>query len=198
MEKPAPAAHPIHELIARRWNSRAIDADRPVTPEMLASLLEAARWAPSSGNEQPWRFVVFDDRDPAAREQARDCLTSGNAWARRAPVLVLSAAESRRARDGSHNRHAQHDVGLATENLALQAVAHDLVAHPMAGFDKDRARAAFGVPESVEPMAMIAIGYPGDEEALSESQRAREHAPRERRPITQSAFLGRWDRALPG
>jgi nitroreductase len=198
MDNPAPSDHPIHDLIARRWSSRAIDPDRPVTADVLRSLLEAARWAPSSGNEQPWRFVIFDGRDPAAREAARDCLNPGNAWARRAPLLLLAAAETRRARDGSPNRYAQHDVGLATENLLLQAFALGLIAHPMAGFDKDKARLASGVPEGVEPTTMIAVGHGGDDLALTEAQRARERGPRVRRPLSQLAFHGRWQRPLDG
>ena len=186
----------IHELLGRRWSPRAIDPDRPVSRLAVRTLLEAARVAPSCFNEQPWRFLVFDDTDPAALESARGCLVAGNAWARRAPVLLLSAAAERWEKDGSPNRHAQHDVGLASENLALQAAALGFAAHFMAGFDAGRARALFEIPDGFTPMAMIAIGYPAQPDTLPPKLRERELAPRRRKPIEEIAFTGRWGKAL--
>jgi len=192
MEKPAITEHPIHELLARRWSPRAVDPSRPVPREALLSLLEAARWAPSCFNGQPWRYLVFDGADAAALERARDCLRPGNAWARRAPLLLLSVARDNWERDDKPNRHSQHDVGLASENLVLQAVALGLVAHQMAGFDSAKAKESFGIPEGFTPMAMIAIGYAGSIEDLPEEVREREVAPRSRKPLTEIAFAGRW------
>ena len=128
----------IHELLARRWSPRAFDPERPVSKLAIRTLLEAARVAPSCFNEQPWRFLVFDGDDTEALEQARSCLSAGNAWARRAPVLILSVAAERWSRDGSPNRWAEHDVGLASENLALQATSLGFAVHLMAGFDESR------------------------------------------------------------
>lgn len=196
MEKAAITEHPIHELLARRWSPRAIDPSRPVPRDALLCLLEAARWAPSCFNEQPWRYLVFDGGDPDSLEQARDCLRPGNAWARRAPLLLLSVAKDNWDRDDKPNRHSQHDVGLASENLVLQAVALGLVAHQMAGFDSARARESFGIPDGFTPMAMIAIGYPGSIEDLPPEVREREVAPRSRKPLTQNAFAGHWDAPL--
>jgi nitroreductase len=193
MEKPFPAERPILEILGRRWSGRAIDPERPVARETVATLLEAARAAPSSFNEQPWRFLVFDGSDGEALEQARSCLVEGNAWAKKAPLILLSVAAERWARDGSPNWHAQHDVGLASENLALQAIAEGLVVHFMAGFDADRARELFGIPEGFTPMAMIAVGYPGNPDELPPKLRERERAPRQRKPIEEIAFAGRWD-----
>lgn len=193
-EKPFETDPPIHELLARRWSPRAIDHDRSVPREAVLTLLEAARAAPSSFNEQPWRFLVFDGADAEALEKARGCLTAGNAWARQAPVLLLSVAAENWARDGSPNRHAQHDVGMASENLALQATASGLAVHFMAGFDFERARELFAIPEGFTPMAMIAVGYPGNLEELPPKLRDRELAPRKRKPIEEIAFAGRWGR----
>jgi nitroreductase len=183
----------IHELLARRWSPRAFDPKRRVSSLALRTLLEAARVAPSCFNEQPWRFLVFDGEDTEALEQARGCLSSGNAWARRAPVLILSVAAERWSRDGSPNRWAQHDVGLASENLALQATSLGFGVHFMAGFDEKKARELFRVPEGFTPMAMIAVGYPGNPDELPPKLRDRERAPRQRKPIEEIAFIGRWD-----
>lgn len=190
MEKPFPAEQPILEILARRWSGRAIDPDRPVSRETVLTLIEAARVAPSCFNEQPWRFLVFDGG--GALEEARSCLTEGNAWAKKAPLLLLSASAERWKRDGSPNRYGQHDVGMASENLALQAIAEGLVVHFMAGFDAEKARDLFAIPPDFTPMAMAAIGYPGRVEELPPKLQEKERAPRRRSPIAEIAFSGRW------
>jgi nitroreductase len=192
-EKVAKTEFPINELLARRWSPRVFE-DRAVERHKILSLLEAARWAPSCFNEQPWCYLVFDGSDPEALESARSCLVEGNSWARKAPVLMLSVARNNFEHGGAPNRHAQHDVGLASENLVLQAVALGLVAHQMAGFDLERARRQFHIPEGFTPMAMIAIGYPyrGSLDSIPEKLRAKELAPRQRRPIEEFAFSGKW------
>jgi nitroreductase len=193
-EKPAPTDHPINELMVRRWSPRALDEGRPVEREKILTLLEAARWAPSSFNDQPRYFLVFDGSNPDDLERARACLVPGNAWAIRAPMLMLSVAREAFERNGKPNRHGQHDTGLATENLLLQAVELGLVTHAMAGFDADRARSEFGIPEGFTPMAMIAIAYPfrGDINVLEEKIQKGDTAPRERKPIGEIAFNGKW------
>ena len=198
MKKTAPAAVPIHPLLAARWSPRAFDAARPVPKESLRAVLEAARWAPSCFNDQPWRFLVFDGSDAAALGAARDCLVEGNRWARSAPVLLLSVARETFQRNGKPNRHGQHDVGLATENLLLQAEALGLAGHPMAGFDSARARQSFGIPEGFTPMAMIAIAFAAPEGSLSPEAREKEAAPRQRLPLGEIAFAGRWDAPFGG
>jgi len=197
MEKPAESAVPIHPLLARRWSGRAVDG-RSVEPEKLRVLLEAVRWAPSCFNEQPWRYLVFDTRDAAALESARSCLVEGNAWARKAPVLLLSVAKENFTHSEKPNRHGQHDVGLASENLVLQATELGLVSHQMAGFDAQKARELFQIPVGYTPMAMIVLGYPGKVEDLPDELQKRETAPRTRKPIEEWAFDGRWgDPYLP-
>jgi nitroreductase len=194
-EKPAPVDHPINELIRRRWSPRVFEEGRAVESEKMMSLLEAARWAPSCFNEQPWRFLVFEGPDTDAMKRAQGCLAEGNAWALKAPVLLISVARDNFARNEKPNRTAEHDVGLATENLLLQAAELGLAAHGMAGFDTDRARREFQVPEGFTVLAMIAIGYPyrGRLDALDETARAKELAPRTRKPISKIAFRGKWD-----
>lgn len=192
MEKPAPSSVPILSTIARRWSARAVDPDRSIDPQTIQILLEAARWAPSSGNEQPWRYLVFDGRDPEALEAARSCLVEGNAWAKRWPLLMLSVAKDHRG-ENKPNRHSQHDVGLASENLVLQATELGLSTHQMAGFDANRARELFKIPEGYTPMAMIVVGYPGKTEELSAPLQEREKATRTRKPISEWAFAGKWE-----
>jgi len=192
MEKPAQTGFPIHELLRRRWSPRAF-SDRPVEPQKLRSLLEAARWAPSSYNEQPWAYLVATREDPEEHARMLSVLVEGNmAWAQRAPVLMLSLARLHFERNGKPNRHAFHDVGLATAQLVTQATALGLVVHQMAGFHAEKARELFGIPEDWEPVAAIALGYPGEPESLPESLRQREFAPRTRKPLEQFIFTGRW------
>jgi nitroreductase len=140
MEKPADTQYPIHDVMRRRWSPRAFD-DRLIEPEKLRSLFEAARWAPSSNNGQPWRFLVATRDNKIDYDRLLNCLVEANQkWAYRAPVLLLSVAKLQ-FEDGSPNRHAFYDTGMAVENLALQATELGLVAHQMAGFLIDRARA---------------------------------------------------------
>jgi nitroreductase len=192
MEKPAGAAHPIHDVIARRWSPRAFD-ERPVEEETLKSLFEAARWAPSSNNEQPWRFIVASKETSTDYDRLFACLVEGNRkWAFRAPVLILSVASLLFEDDGKPNRHALHDTGMAAENFVLQATALGLQAHQMAGFDTQKARETCLIPTGFDPVAMIALGYPGDPAVLPDYLREREIKPRERQPIGDFVFSIKW------
>src|SRR5262249_15831408 len=155
----APVDYPIHELLAHRWSTRAY-SEQSVDPETLKQLLEAARWAPSSGNGQPWSFIVARKENADEFEKIASVLNPGNAWAKKAAVLVIAVAALDRA-PGKANGHALFDVGLSAENLALQATALGLSIHMMAGFNADQARAVFEIPERFQPVAAIAIGYPG-------------------------------------
>lgn len=192
MEKPADTAHPIEELLRRRWSPRAF-AERPVEADKLSSLFEAARWSASCYNEQPWHFIVATRDDEAEFARLLGCLVEGNqAWAARAPVLMVSVARLGFAQSGKPNRHAIHDVGLATAQMILQATAMGLFAHPMAGFHPDMVRQLYGVPEGHEPVAAIAVGYPGDPAKLSDSLRQRELALRARKPVEAFVFRQRF------
>jgi len=197
MEKPAETQYPIHDLLRRRWSPRAF-SDRRVDPAIMRSLLEAARWAPSSYNEQPWSFIVATKDDPVEFGRLLSCLVEGNIqWAQHAPVLMVSVARLYFEDDGKPNRHAFHDVGLAVANLIVQATALGLVVHQMAGIFPDKIRELYGIPEGYEAVAGIALGYPGDPQSLPEELRKRELAPRERKPLTEFVFSGRWGQTSP-
>ncbi len=197
MENAAKTEFPIHDLIRRRWSPRAL-SDRTVEREKLRSLVEAARWAPSSFNEQPWAYLVATREQPEEFARLLSVLVEGNiAWAKNVPVLMLSVAKLNFARGGQPNRHAFHDVGLATANLITQATAMGLYVHQMAGFHVDKAREVFGIPEGWEPVAAIALGYPGEADSLPAPLRDRERAPRTRKPLKEFVFAGRWGQPAP-
>jgi nitroreductase len=191
-DKPAVTRYPVHPLIRERWSPRAF-AGRPVDRETLGSLLEAARWTASCFNEQPWIFIIArKEEDPATFERILHCLTPGNqAWAQNAPILMISLARTTFASTGQPNRHAWHDVGAATAQLTLQATSLGLSVHPMAGIDRDRIRTEFALPDDVDPVAGIAVGWAGDPEMLPERLREREKAPRERKGL-DAMVLGGW------
>lgn len=191
MEKPAVTQYPIHDLIARRWSPRAFAA-RAVEPEKLRSLFEAARWAPSCFNEQPWSFLVATRNHGPEFERLASCLVSANMWAAAAPVLAMSVVALDFTHNGQPNRTAQHDVGLAVENLVIQATSLGIFVHQMAGFDTEKARELFAIPPRHDPVAMIALGYPGDPASLPEQLRQRETAGRTRKTIDQFVFTGVW------
>ncbi len=189
---------PVRDLVARRRSPR-IFADRPVPEAALHSVLEAARWAPSSFNEQPWRLIVATRDNADDYQRLLACLVPGNqGWAKSAPVLMITVAAMAFERNGKANRHAYHDVGLASAQLALQATDLGLSVHFMAGFDADAVRATFAVPEGFEPVAAIALGYAEDPDALTDEQRAAEYGPRERKPLAAVVIGPRWDTPLAG
>jgi nitroreductase len=192
MSNPAPVEFPVHDLIRNRWSPRAF-SDKPVPPEVLRSLFEAARWAPSSNNEQPWAYIVATKDDKENFERSLGSLIEFNAtWAKKAPVLAIAVAELAFAKNSAPNRNAQYDVGAASLQLAIEATARGLVVHQMAGFDPESAREAYGVPQGWEPIAAMAIGYPGDATSLPEPYQTRERAPRTRKPIREFVMSGQW------
>jgi nitroreductase len=192
MHKPAVTDVALHELIRNRWSPRAF-SDRPVPPEVLRSLFEAARWAPSSNNEQPWAYLVATKDDPQNFAKMVSVLVEFNAnWAKHAPVLALSVAHLEMQRDSKPNRVALHDVGSATAQLTLEANSRGLQVHQMAGFDGEKARQTFGIPPDWEPVAAMAIGYPGDPQSLPEKLRDRELAQRTRKPLSEFVMTGGW------
>lgn len=186
--------HDIVELFVERWSPRAF-ADRPVEPEKIRRMLEAARWTMSSYNEQPWRYTVASRHEnPEAYERLLHCLTNGNqSWAQNAPVLMMSFYKKTFSEDRSPNRCAPHDLGAASAALTLQATAMDLYVHQMAGIQKDVARETYDVPDDVEPMAGLAVGYLGDPAMLSEKRQSSERAPRSRKSISSFTFEDTWD-----
>lgn len=197
LQKTAETSAPIHDVISRRWSPRAFDS-RPVETEKLRSLFEAARWAASSFNAQPWFFIVATKDDPESFKKILDCFVEFNqSWAKNAPVLALSVARLKFEHNGEPNRHAYHDVGQAAATLALQATHLGLQVHQMAGILPDKARQIFGIPEGYEAVAGFAIGYPGDHNALPDQLRQREIEPRSRKPLASFIFTGKWGGTSP-
>jgi len=197
--KTAKADHDIHELIRGRWSPRAFDPSKQVERDDLLRLFEAARWAPSSGNEQPWRFLVGErQHSPGMFEALLGSLVPKNqAWARQAPVLVLTAVRLTLERSDSVNPLAWYDAGQAASLLTMQATAQGLAIRQMAGFDREHARQACGVPAPFDPAVVMAIGYAGDPESLEIDQhRQTERLPRSRRPLGEFVFEGVWGKGI--
>ena len=185
---------PVHPLIAARWSPRALDPDGKVTDEQLRAVLEAARWAPSNGNTQPARFLV-GRRGDSTFERLFDLLSKRNkGWAHPSAVLIMACAatENRKGRVPM----PEYGVGLAAENLVLQAVAEGLVAHQMGGFNKEGAKLVFSLPLDVEPQVVIALGTLGSPDLLDEERREKELAPRRRLPLSEIAFTEDWGSPL--
>lgn len=199
--KYASADHEIHDLIRRRWSPRAFDATREVARADLLRLFEAARWAPSSMNEQPWRFIVTERRStPEAFAALYASLTGRNpGWAGSAPVLVLVAVRKTFEALDAANESAWYDAGQAVALLVVQATAMELSVRQMEGFDRERARAALAVPGPFEPAVVMAIGYAGDPESLAlEKHRLSELKPRSRKSLGEFVFEGTWAQPISG
>jgi nitroreductase len=188
--KPRPDfAKELHPLLQRRWSPRAFSA-RPIDDEAVLTLLEAARWAASAMNEQPWRFIYAAKTQGERYAKLLDCLAKSNqAWAAAAPVLIMTLVKTRFSAADRPNKWALHDLGLAVGNLTTQASALDLYVHNMGGFSAEKARQHFDLPADVEPVTMIAVGYLGDPEQLPEPVKQRELAQQQRRPI-EDLILG--------
>ncbi len=198
MPKDAVTDHPVNTLLATRWSPYAF-ADQRVTSDDLRALFEAARWAPSSYNEQPWTYVVASRHDaPDEFVRLLSCLNDGNqTWARHASVLALGVVTLRFTRNDKPNVAAQHDLGLAAGNISVEATARGLVVHQMIGILPDRARDVYAIPEGSEALTGLAIGYPGDAQTLPEGLRERDLAPRKRKPLSAFVFAERWGRSAP-
>jgi nitroreductase len=196
--KTANTDHDVLDLIRDRWSPRAFDASRAVPRQDLLRLFEAARWAPSSFNEQPWRFLVTGREDtPEAFAALTSTLVERNqTWATSAPVLVLVAVRAMLERHDAPNAHAWYDSGQAVAFLTLQATSIGLSIRQMQGFDIEKARAVCAVPPPFEPAIVMAIGYAGDPASLAlDTHREAEHRPRSRKAIADFVYWGAWGKA---
>lgn len=192
MDKPTLNDHPLHELLRARWSPVAF-SERLVPRETLLSVLEAARWAPSAYNAQPWHIILATRDDAAEFERLAQCMVEPNQrWARHAPVLMLLVAERNYAHNNQPNAHYWYDTGQAAAHLTVEATAAGLVVHQMAGFVPAQARTTYAIPDTHEPAAMLALGYPGDPVELPEDLQKRDAAPRQRKPLASFVFGGTW------
>ena len=191
--KKAPPVEGVLPAIHERWSPRSF-ADRAVSSNALQNVFEAARWAPSSANEQPWRYLV-GRRGDATWQKIFDTLADGNKkWAHNAPVLILATALTRFSRNGTENKFALHDLGAASAYLVLETAVQGMRAHQMAGFDHDAARKAFGIPDEYLIGSVIALGYQGEPTALGDQTLIeRETAARTRKAVNEIAF-SEWEK----
>lgn len=187
--KIAKTGHPVNELIAKRWSARAFST-KPVERSKLLSILEAARWAPSSKNEQPWRYIIFTKDNPVRLMDAQSVLLESNSYAKRAPILICAIARKNYSEGEKYNRLHFHDLGAANENMFLEAFNLGLIMHEMGGFDVQRAIEIFRIPDDFEVGVMIAIGYQDKHSVLPERFREKAYSPRERRSLSEIAFVG--------
>lgn len=196
-DKKASPDHPIHNLLTARWSPYAFD-DRPVSNADLCAVFEAVRWAPSSYNEQPWSYIVAKRENPEEFQALLSCLVEANqVWAKAAPVLALGIVRLRFVRNDKPNRAAVHDLGLAAGNLLVEATARGLSVHQMIGIMPEKAREVYEIPEGSEAWTALAIGYPGDPNRLPEPLKERHLAPRQRKPLREFVFGGKWGKASP-
>jgi len=187
----APTSVSIDPPIAQRWSPRAFDPAAQVTPEQVAALLEAARWAATWGRRQPARFVV-GLRSDETFDSLAGLLSRGNSYAKAASALILVCADE--GDDADTALYSAVDAGAAEANLIIEAVSRGLITHPMAGFDVDGARAAFDIPPQVRPLMVIAVGSLADYRTVGDDIAERDARPRERLPVNEIAFSDTWGR----
>lgn len=187
MSKSNQVEYPVAELIEQRRSRRAYSTN-PIEHEKIKSLFEAARWAPSSMNEQPWSYVYATRDQPDLWNKLLELLNESNrVWAINAPLLIFSLARKTHMRNGANNALARYDTGAANTLLSIQATQLGLNVHQMGGYDRQKAIESLNIPDTHEPIVIMAIGYPGDPDSLSENLKLREEAPRER--YTQEFFV---------
>jgi len=190
--KKAATDYPIQKALAERWSPYGFE-DRSVPEADLRSLFEAARWAASSYNEQPWNYLVATRENSQEFGRLLSCLVEANqAWAKAAPVLVLGVVSLQFAKNKKDNRAAVHDLGLAAGNLVVEATARGLSVHQMIGILPDKAREIYQIPEYFEAWTAMAIGYKADPAKLPDALKERDLAPRQRKPLNKFVFTGQW------
>lgn len=186
--KHAQTQYPVADFIKHRWSPRAFTA-QPISDDDLRTLFEAAAWAPSAMNEQPWRFVYAHQADAEGFQRLWECLLPGNQpWARHAAALVVVLARKTMTANDAPNRHYLHDTGMATANLLLQAGTMGIHGHVMGGFDPAKAQQVLHLPAELEVATFLALGHVGTAEQLEEPFRSREQAARSRKPLSEFVF----------
>lgn len=180
--------YPINPLIINRWSPRAMTGEE-IPDKELFSLFEAARWAPSAYNEQPWRFI-YAKRNTKHWDKMFNLLGEFNqSWAKNAPVLILIISKKISSNNGKPNPYHQFDTGSAWENMAVEAVNKGLVTHAMAGFNHKKARTELKIPDDYDPLAMVAVGKKAQKEMLPQQLQERE-IPSQRKPLKEIVIEG--------
>jgi nitroreductase len=186
------ARAPLHELLSHRRSPRAF-SERAIEPSKIVSLFEAARWSPSSANEQPWNFMAATKDDTRVYNVVAESLMEGNRrWALHAPLLVVGIAQSTYLKAGKPYRHAWYDLGQSIANMTVQATSQGLSVHQMGGFDASQLRTGLSIPEGYDVVVVLAIGYAERPETLPDDLRSREEAPRMRKPLEAFVFTDAW------
>ncbi len=194
--KPVPAIeYPVHELFLKRWSPRAF-LQKPISPSDIHSLFEAARWAPSCFNEQPWRFV-YVQKGNLGYEDFLGCLVEQNAaWAGTAPMIVVSCAKTTFTKNDKPNPYSWYDTGMAVMCFTIEALSRGIYVHQMGGFLRDKIRSVAGIPNGYDPVSMFVCGYIGDREILPEPLKQQEWAPQQRRPLGEFVFSPVWQKEV--
>jgi len=197
MIKKANTDYPIHELIENRWSPYKFLPDRKVPRKDLLSLLEAARWAPSSYNEQPWRFIVAPKEQTSEFEKLLSCLVKANQeWATNSSILMLGITHLTFDRNGKENKAAMHDLGAAVSHLSFEATTRGISVHQMIGIEPQKAREIYSIPEDYEVLIAVAIGYPDLNETTADPLAVRDRTPRARKSISEVVFNKKWGSAF--
>jgi nitroreductase len=209
LEKPKSATNPmptnpvqrnVIDSVAQRYSPYRFE-DRSVEDDMILRCLEAARWASSSFNDQPWSWIIAKREDKTEFDKIVSCLLEANqGWASQAGVLLLSVSRRHFRRNGNPNRVALHDLGQAAAFMSLQAADLGLQVHQMAGINPGKTRQTYGIPEDHDPQTAIAIGYPDRSEPTDETEKKlaeREVGARQRLPLSEQVFSGTWGKASP-
>lgn len=192
--KPALSSVPLHDIIQNRWSPRSFAAEKFIDKQTIDALLEASRWAPSCFNDQPWRFLVCNkSSDTRAWEKLLGSLGEKNQlWAQNAPILILTVAMQDFAHNDKPNRWSSYDTGAASMSLCLQATAMGLITHQMGGFDAEKCRQLFNLPDNCTPMSVIAVGYQAPAEQLNSELMQTELKERSRKPLEDLFYFGAW------
>jgi len=195
MSKEAKTKYSIHLYLKKRWSPRAF-SDRTVAREKLQRLVEAARWSPSSSNEQPWYFFIGEKGDETYEKIFSTLVEFNQLWCKTAPVLGMAVGRKVREKGGGEYVHYQYDVGQSIAHLTFQAMHEDLYVHQMGGFSAEKARELFGIPDDYEALTTFVTGYIGDPGMLHPRMQKQELAERERKELESFVFEGNWGKTV--
>ncbi len=195
MTKDAKTKLAIHPILTKRWSPRAFK-NKPVADDSIIKMLEAARWAPSSMNDQPWQIIFGKDQDETYKKIFEILVEFNQMWAKSAPVLMLCCGNKLRENNEPNGAY-KYDVGQAIAHLSIQAMSEDIYVHQMGGFSKEKASKLFHLPENIDPLSVIAIGYLGDSEILHPRLQVSEKAERERKSLEDFVFQNKFGEVSP-